>query len=346
MQNGNSDKDVKVSGSRLLWLFILELSCALHCAAWQEKDLAASELLATAKQIMDIRAPGSPPFRLAEHLRVLSPAGQWVEGNYLMIWAAPDQWKDELTLPDFHETRIATQGKVWSLRTHRFAPAIAAEVRSLSNWSSPLTIPPLYEHLGEIRNRTEGQNATRCLAVIGEWGLNGELCFDADRGYLRRQSTHLNGYESETVLDNYVPLGEHLIPKEYRRAYDGHSILEALVTEAQVLPRVDPNEFAAPTDANAAPTCEVPTPARPLQKPDPSYTKRARAHKIQGVVIFDVDIDEQGGIEGVSIIKSLTPDLDKAAAQTIKNKWRFKPAACGAMAIPTETVVEVSFRIF
>ena len=337
---------MNASGWRFLWLFMLVLNCPFHCAAGQEKDQAASELLARAKQIMDIRAPGSPPFRLREHLRVLSPARKWVEGDYVLIWAAPDEWKHELTLPDFHETRFGVQGKAWSLRTQRFAPAIAAEVRSLSNWSYPLMITPLYEHLGDICDRTQGQNAIRCLSVMGKWGLDRELCFDAERGYLLRQSTHSNGFNSEIELDNYIPLGEHLIPQEYRHDHGGQSTLEALVTEAQVLPHVDSSEFAIPIGANAVLTCEVPTPPQPLHKPDPSYPKSARANKIQGAVVLGVDIDEEGRIEGVSIIRSLTPDMDEAAAQTIKNKWRFKPAACGENPVPTEVMVEVSFRLF
>src|SRR5271154_2948228 len=98
---------MKVYGTRCLWLLMLVFGRSLPGSGSGAKDQAALDLLAAARQIMDIRAPGSPPFRLAQHIRLMVPPLQWVEGDYVVTWAAPDQWKDELTLPGFHETRIA-----------------------------------------------------------------------------------------------------------------------------------------------------------------------------------------------------------------------------------------------
>jgi TonB family protein len=336
---------MKVDTSRFLCLFILVLGCGLPCTARRENQ-AAAELIAKAKQIMDIRAPGSPPFRLTEHLRALSSTGGWEEGDYTLIWGTLDRWRDEITFADFHEIRFAREGKVWSLRNQRFGPAIPMRVRLLSNWSSALPLPKSYERLGRIRDSGEGQKVTRCVRLTGPWSLTAELCFDVNQGYFLRQSTHFNGVDEETLLNNYVPLGQHLIPKEYRSGPRGRSTLEVIVTEAEILPAVDPSQFEFPAGANVLATCEAPTEPRPLQKPDPSYTKEARAHKIQGVVVLDVDINETGGVERVNVVKPLDPGLDEAAAQIIRTKWRFEPATCGADAVPVEVMVEVSFRLF
>jgi len=320
------------------------LSCTLLGSAQGGKDQAALELLATARQIVDIRMAGSPPFHLVQHLRLMGPAHQWVEGDYVVTWAAPEQWRDELTLSEFHETRIATQGNVWSIRTQKFATALAAEVRSFANWFAPLKIIPKSEHLGRIQNQKDGENALRCLSVLGGWGSVRVLCFDSGREYLLHASTRLNGSGSETELDNYIPFGQKMIPQAYHLQYNGQSILETYVKEAEILSRVEPGEFAAPTDANAVLTCEAPSEPIPVRKPDPSYTRGALAHKIQGNIVLDVGISEQGGVENVSIVKYLDPDLDEAAAEIIKKKWLFKPAECGGNPVPFSTLVEVSFR--
>src|SRR5579872_7201706 len=136
---------MKITGTRLLSLLIIVLNFVFGCAAGQDHSQAGSELLARAQQIVNVRASGSPPFRLSEHLRFMGLGRQWIEGDYVLTWAASDEWKDELTLPDYHETRFATQGKVWSLRNLRFTPMDVVKMRPFPNWNSPLAISPHHE---------------------------------------------------------------------------------------------------------------------------------------------------------------------------------------------------------
>lgn len=123
-------------------------------------------------------------------------------------------------------------------------------------------------------------------------------------------------------------------------------MLEVHITEAQILPTADPSAFAVPADLGLQPTCVSPTDPEPIEKPDPPYPRSALSRKIAGNIILAADINEIGKIEAVRIIKPLGPDFDKSAIETIKNKWRFKPAMCGETPVPIETTVEISFSTF
>lgn len=67
------------------------------------------------------------------------------------------------------------------------------------------------------------------------------------------------------------------------------------------------------------------TPPRRLSGDAPTYTEEARKERIQGVVIVQTIIDENGGIEEAEVLKGLPMGLSEAAVEAIRT-WKFEPA--------------------
>src|SRR5439155_929345 len=111
-------------------------------------------------------------------------------------------------------------------------------------------------------------------------------------------------------------------------------------------PSVDPALFTPPAGAEQIESCNDPEFPKPIRKPEPAYTSIARFKRVQGIVTLDVKIDRQGDVEDAALLESLDPGLDDSAVQTVKKKWKFQPAHCGAISIPAEVMVEISFRLF
>ncbi len=87
------------------------------------------------------------------------------------------------------------------------------------------------------------------------------------------------------------------------------------------------------------------TPPVAIYKPDPPYTKEARAAKIQGTVELQIIVGVDGSVTDVKSIQGFDAGLTKNAMDTIKT-WKFKPATKDGKPVPWRGKVEVSFKLY
>jgi protein TonB len=103
----------------------------------------------------------------------------------------------------------------------------------------------------------------------------------------------------------------------------------------------------------ATPAAPVPTPPIRLhsgiQAPEkiadktPVYPPIATAARVQGIVILEATIDEQGQVADLKVLRSV-PMLDAAAMDAVK-QWRYSPALLNGMPIPVIVTVTVRFAL-
>jgi len=67
------------------------------------------------------------------------------------------------------------------------------------------------------------------------------------------------------------------------------------------------------------------TPPVALLKVQPRYTETARRANIQGVVVVEAVVDEQGRVTDARVLRGLPMGLDRAAIEAIQ-QWKFRPA--------------------
>jgi TonB family protein len=80
----------------------------------------------------------------------------------------------------------------------------------------------------------------------------------------------------------------------------------------------------------------------PPQRADtPRYPEEAKAAGIEGVVLAEVVVSEQGVVTDAKIVRSI-PMLDEAALETVR-QWRFRPAVVNGQPVPARMVVTVMF---
>ncbi len=68
----------------------------------------------------------------------------------------------------------------------------------------------------------------------------------------------------------------------------------------------------------------VPKPVA-ISKPQPLYTEEARQRRIQGVVILQGIVDEEGNVRNLKVVKGLPFGLDQKAIEGVY-QWKFKPS--------------------
>jgi homoserine O-acetyltransferase len=82
-----------------------------------------------------------------------------------------------------------------------------------------------------------------------------------------------------------------------------------------------------------------------VYQPDPPYTESARKARVEGTVVLWASIAVDGTVKDLGVQRSLRPDLDESAVNTVKT-WRFKPAMKNGMAVPVRINIEVNFKLY
>jgi protein TonB len=81
-----------------------------------------------------------------------------------------------------------------------------------------------------------------------------------------------------------------------------------------------------------------------ISAPAPQYTEIARKARIQGVVIVQAIIDEQGNVTNVQVLKGLPMGLSEAAVDAVK-QWKFKPATLNSKPVAVYFNLTVNFQL-
>lgn len=81
-----------------------------------------------------------------------------------------------------------------------------------------------------------------------------------------------------------------------------------------------------------------------LHSVQPRYSELARRAGVQGTVIVEAVIDQQGFVTNVRVLRGLPMNLDRAAVEAIQ-QWRFKPAMMGDHPVKVYYNLTVNFTI-
>jgi TonB family protein len=83
---------------------------------------------------------------------------------------------------------------------------------------------------------------------------------------------------------------------------------------------------------------------RPLNRPMPSYTERARENRVEGVVVARVLVGEDGKVQRVRVTQGLPDGLDDEAVKAIF-RMKFKPATKSGQPTKFWVRVDVAFKL-
>jgi len=92
---------------------------------------------------------------------------------------------------------------------------------------------------------------------------------------------------------------------------------------------------------------EYDTPPIPIKNPMPDYPEQYKKSGIQGVVLLEVEIDENGIVDDIKVKKSLLSGpgaLDSLAVSSVKN-WIFRPATLKKRAVKAKVNIPIPFSL-
>jgi TonB family protein len=85
------------------------------------------------------------------------------------------------------------------------------------------------------------------------------------------------------------------------------------------------------------------TPPKRTKQVNPEYPEIAKSAKVQGVVIMEIVVDEQGRVAEARVLRSI-PLLDQAALDAVR-QWEFTPTMLNGSPVPIVMTVTVQFML-
>ena len=159
--------------------------------------------------------------------------------------------------------------------------------------------------------------------------------------------THVKAFDSTIQTTNrwLHELEQRLGWDDRQRAYQAmRAVLHALrdclsVDQAAALGAQAPERSLEPIRIGPGVT-----PPRLISKIEPDFTPEARANNVQGAVLLQVVVDENGRAVDISVISPLGFGLDEQAEAAIAS-WRFRPGMKDGVPVRVLATVEVNFRL-
>jgi TonB family protein len=324
-----------------LLLVSLLVNAGLAHAA--NKQQVADSLLARANQLSNIRTDGSPAFKLTAKFNTTDREGSPQEGTYEEIWVSNAQWKQEISLPNFHRVELANDKRFWTTAEDRFGNSTVRRLESLSGLSSE---DILFAKPDKITDRVVlGKDSSCLIAQPDAAGGRSAACFDKNSGAVveRIYPYHL----SDKILDeicrfmDYQTFGNKLFPRSVQCFKEGKETWRMRFELTPVSP--DAQTFVAPPGAIESVNCmgSPIAPPKPTHTPDPAYPTGEREPTHPVVLWVLVGTDGKPG--KVEVARTVSNPFDDAAVSAVQ-RWKFQPAMCRGVAVPAQINVEISFR--
>jgi TonB family protein len=87
-------------------------------------------------------------------------------------------------------------------------------------------------------------------------------------------------------------------------------------------------------------------PPEPVYKAALSYPPLAARQRVEGTVLLDVLIDENGSVQDVKVLRGVKPDLGlDAAAASAARRWRYRPATKGGVRVKVRITQAITFTL-
>lgn len=81
-----------------------------------------------------------------------------------------------------------------------------------------------------------------------------------------------------------------------------------------------------------------------LHKVEAQYTPEARDAKIQGTVLMAIEIDEEGIVRYITVLRPLELGMTQKAMEAV-GQWKFRPGTKEGRPVRVQANVEINFRL-
>ena len=308
-------------------------------------------LLELASRLDGLHPSNLSPWHVRATFAIAYNKKQVNQGAWEEWWVSPKQYKIHFAVAGFDQTRYFTDRGWFATGSHDAAPDSFYE---LSNTIlGPLADPSALSQATLLRRTVKQGNVTLdCIDrdrgagpgfdFAGEIPLVREYCFIGDLPAIRLAD--VSG--AQMVLNSIVQFQGQYLPEQIDiDTIDGNH----LSARVQSIETIKPQnaDFQPPPDATPlTPVVQLAgdvAEARRIAGAQPEYPEQAKASRVQGSVILEVDIGRDGTVENVKVLKGDLL-LQRAAVDAVRT-WRFRPWLVDGQPVGFRTYVNLAFGL-
>ena len=335
------------NNSLRFFAFVCVMLGSAVCSGSKEDSVNPEALLTQARQLQDVWTAGTPPMMMRAEIQVFDATGGVTQAQYIVNWVSPIRWREEIRFTDYEQIRVHDAKGYWQKSRLNFQPRIIGQLDGLLDFKSALKIRAK-QVPGKVKVRDKDGVRLRCTEVKSKT-IEKTLCFDEASGnllsveYPRDEKGNLPDI-SRIEYSDFHNIGEKRVPFEVRAFSD--KLVAATVRVVEITPTAEenPSLFVAPTNSEFWAQCDDMQEAELLRRVQLQYPLTARTKREEGMAMFYAVIEADGSLSHLTLIQRLTPTLDSAAADAVR-QWHYKPAACGSTPIRVETAISAYFSL-
>jgi TonB family protein len=312
--------------------FLLLIAC-LTLPQAQQSD--ARKLLEESRAAVDIRSTG--PFLIVA--RVTAGQGeQKGEGKYRFVWVSPEKWREDAVIgSDLYVTIFDGKFK-YTRSTSAKAETILRPYSAIGSYGV-MAIDGSDGSLIVERRKVEGRELS-CWGVALPQSLRSSIaCLENGLPVLLGDSN---------LYSDFRDVFGKKFPFSWRASVYGIEY-SANVEDLSRISQIPPELFAVDESykriGSNCPTKVSPSLAagQNTRAPAPEYPSIAKQRRVQGTVVIEATIDENGAISNARVIGG-HPMLRDPALKAVLG-WKYRPTLCDGVPVPVETTIEVTFSL-
>ena len=314
-----------------------------------DKDAAArvqaTALFAKALALTDLRAPDSPPFELRGTINAHQRGDKDLTGTYLLKWASPEEWRQEVHFLDYTRVRVGGKNQYWQSRTtsYEVQPVLELDqglgfLKEFHVWAHPGAMKDP-ESVKLHRAKVEKIKSDCVTLTLKKPQWHPDYCFDPGKGTLVSEN---GGYRE---YSGFTPFAGRLFPGNIRIKDSSAAPITFVVNSILPLGSTDSGDFQPAAGATAWPSCDNPDSLPKIrQQAFPVYPVSEKLAHMQGTVNVYGVIGVDGLLYNLKVLSA--PDIGLAnSTVAVLEQWEYAPETCRGTPVPVETLLTVIYNL-
>ena len=313
----------------LLAVLLLTVTSLLSVS---DKTQEGQELLDQARLKSDLHA--LPSFTMKAAVKI-DNQGESLAGKYLLLWNGPDQWREEIAFPGFHEVRVGGSGTVATKRDVDFLPLRIHQLQRVLGYGEDGLTLREDEKIKQVHARKVNKVEARCLEITSKENSR-EVCVNPLTGGPVRDHPFFD--------EGRAPIETIVFPHTLSYREEKKPVVEVEVTDIRVGEHLPSSSFGVPAGAVSAASCMNPSEGRLIKKVPPLYPNSEKLAHREGTIAIYALIGADGSPRNLRIIESVSSGLDAASLDAVR-QWRYEPYRCQGTPVSQETVIQVNYKL-